>query len=453
MKSIRRYLLRSLLLALLLISLLTGVFTYFNAAQEVNELYDKNMQELAASVQGQFPAMRTPDTTGRYAISATRKKIKGEEEFLIQLWQGDKLFYSSLPAIAFPLQDDTGADKMHGVFIKPFEKRAWFVYQLKTETGMIQIAQPKHTRAGFINEIAARMAIPILLQLPLLGFFIWFAVGKSLRPLLVISEGIKERNAVSLATFPTDHVPLEITPVIQELNALLTRLAAALAAQRRFVADAAHELRTPLTALQLQLGVLERAKTEEERKKLMHKLQAGIIRSAHLVQQLLTLARLEPEAASRAYQPVTLTALVRAAIENHTEEAAAKSIDLGASHLTELAVTGDADGLAVLLNNLVDNALRFTPTGGKVDISIHAEAQQAVIAVEDNGIGIPESQRERVFERFHRVLGTGVEGTGLGLAIVKNILDQHRGTIAVTTPQSGSGTRMEIRLPLSNTSV
>jgi len=442
MKSIRQYLLRSLLIAMFGISILIGVFIYFNAAEDVDELYDKNMQELAYSMQGQLPNFRAPDTNGRYAIDKTRQKLRGEEEFLIQLWRHGKLYYSSHPAIEFPLQD-IGEKKHHGVYVSEFNQRKWAVYQLSNEHGVVQVSQPSRARSHFINEIASRMLIPILVQIPLLGFFIWFAVGKSLRPLEAISEGIKRRTAASMEALPLDDTPLEIRPLVQELNELLVRLSAALEAQRRFVADAAHELRTPLTALQLQLGVLDRAKTAEERKLLTRKLQNGIERASHMVRQLLTLARLEPEATARPYQRVALLAVAREVAEAYTGLAVKRHIDLSFPRIEEVEIEGDYEALRILLNNLVDNALRFTPEGGHVDISLYREGPLAILEVEDTGIGIPESQRAHIFERFYRVLGTDVDGTGLGLAIVKNIVEQHAGVIGVEDGRAG-GTRFRI---------
>ena len=447
MISIRHYLLRFLIVALLVNSLAIALFTYLNAAEGVNELYDKNLQEVAIAMQGQLAEFVIPDDAGRYAVSTTQQKLHGEEEYLIQLWKGERLYYSSHPAIPLPLQPEEKSRNKKGVFQTYFNNRIWLVYQQRTKEGIVQVSQPKRARAGFTNEIGVRMLIPILLQIPLLGVLIWLAVGKSLRPLAIVSQGIKVRSASSLIPFAEQDVPLEIAPVIAELNGLMARLSTALEAQRQFVADAAHELRTPLTALRLQLEVLERATTDAERKRLTSKLHEGIERSTRLVQQLLTLARLEPESVTRSHDDVALAPIVRAVVETYAEAAAEKQIDLGISSLEDAIFQGDAESIRILLSNLVDNALRFTSHQGKVDIAIYQENGSIVIAVEDNGIGIPEDQRELVFERFHRVLGTQVEGTGLGLAIVRNIVEHHGGSIGIRTPNNKCGTLVTIKIP------
>ncbi len=440
--SIRTYLLRTQTIALLAISLAITVFAYFNALEEVNELYDKNMHELGMALQSQMSSFQTPVHPDG-ALSDTRRKLRGEEEFLIQVWKHRALYYSSHPAIPFPFQAppvEGGRD----IFTATFEKRIWRVSQQSNRDGVVQIAQPEKARAGFAREIALRLILPILLQIPLIGFFIWRAVGKSLKPLTDISAGIKKRSAYSLSAFSSDHVPHEIQPMVQELNALLARLASALETERRFIADAAHELRTPLAALQLQLGVLQRAGNMREREAAEEKLRQGIERGAHLVRQFLTLARLEPRIQPQPPQPVHLESVARTVAESYADNANDRLIDLGSPRLEPVVIQGDGEAIRILISNLVDNALRFTKEGGRVDISVFQEQGNAVIEVEDTGIGIAEQERAFIFERFYRALGTQVDGTGLGLAIVKRIAQQHQALIDVGDGKQGAGTCIRV---------
>ena len=287
----------------------------------------------------------------------------------------------------------------------------------------------------------------MLAQIPLIGLLIWLAVGRSLAPLSSISRAIQQRSAASLQPLPMDGIPQEVHRMVHELNALLQRLRSALDSQKQFTMDAAHELRTPLAALKLQLGNLERAKDAVEQKESLFKLHSGIDRASHVVQQLLTLARLEPESARRVSTPVDMARIVRHAIEDHAELAFAKTIDLGHPRSENVFAMGDADSFRIVIDNLIDIAIRYTPKNGKVDVSVYVDGSEAVIEVRDNGLGIPQEERERIFERFYRIIGTQTNGTGLGLAIVKHIVEDHGGHVHVADGIDGKGISFALRFP------
>jgi len=218
-------------------------------------------------------------------------------------------------------------------------------------------------------------------------------------------------------------------------------------AQREFIADAAHELRTPLTALQLQAQLLERATDEAERQAAMADLKHGLERSIHVVRQLLTLARQEPGASEPPVARVALADLVSQAVAASANTAAARNIDLGVAASDPAAcVTGNAEALRTLLDNLVGNAVRYTPAGGRIDVSCGSSADHAWLEVSDNGPGIPAAERERVFDRFYRRSGQEVAGSGLGLAIVRAIADKHRAGIELTDAPGG-GLRVRVDFP------
>jgi two-component system OmpR family sensor kinase len=256
------------------------------------------------------------------------------------------------------------------------------------------------------------------------------------------------RTPDSLDALPQDGLPVEIVPLVQALDDLLARLARALESQKAFVADAAHELRTPLTAVQLQIQLAERAKTDEERQAAFTQLKQGQSRAAHLVQQLLTLARQEPGVAPQPHSAVDLAEVARLVVAEHAPLAAERNIDLGISQEQQAIVSGDFEALRVMLGNLVDNAIRYTPPGGTVDVASQLRDGTAAMEVSDTGPGIPGEDRERVFDRFYRREINHASGSGLGLAIVKNITDRHRASIVLENRIPGPGLRASISFPL-----
>jgi two-component system OmpR family sensor kinase len=235
--------------------------------------------------------------------------------------------------------------------------------------------------------------------------------------------------------------------MVSQLNGLLERLSGAIETQRRFTADAAHELRTPLAALQLQIQVLERAQTPEDRSEALAQLRAGARRANRLVEQLLTLARLEPEAAQGEAAPVRLDRLAAGSVAEIEPLAAAKPVELRLGHIEPVMVVGREDALRTLLDNLVGNAIRYTPAGGRVTVDACSDAEGPLLAVTDNGPGIPVEERQRVFDRFYRVPRIGASGSGLGLAIVKSIADAHRARVELAEGETGTGLSVRVRFP------
>lgn len=447
MKSIRRYLLVSLIVALTVGSLLVSTFVYLNATGEINELYDASMEAFATTLESQLKALGLDDATAHGAVgSSLNEKIIKEQEFLIQIWDEHHApLYTSHRAIPLPLQDERGH------FFTEYQGRPWRVYVTESPDFIIQIAQPEKARVIFTRQMALRLLLPMLGMIPVVGLFIWLAVGRSLYPLNVVSNAIQKRSAASLEPLPNDKIPLEIKPMVGELNALLLRLKDSLEAQKRFTADAAHELRTPLTALKLRTGIIRRTEDAAKRAEAVDQLDAGIDRATHVVHQLLTLARLEPEAVEAKLVPVDLAASAREVIAQFAEQAHQRYIDLGAVALETATVSAVPENIRIIMENLIDNALRYTPRGGKVNVSVCSAGPDAFFEVEDNGIGIPEKERARVFERFHRLLGTETQGTGLGLAITKTIIERFDGTIRIGSGINGSGTKFTVRIPLLQT--
>ena len=299
-------------------------------------------------------------------------------------------------------------------------------------------------------DLALKTLRPFALLLPVLGILIWIAVGSALQPLQRLTTLVNARQVNALDPLPNERLPEEVRPLVGALNDLLVRLGSALDRERAFMADAAHELRTPLTALHLQIGTLARAANETERNEAMEQLSAGMQRAIRLVEQMLSLARQEPRA-ERPRVQVALVEVAREVVAELVPLADAKQIDLGISSSQPEVVLGDPDALRTLTRNLVDNAVRYTPAGGRVDVSVERAGApaRAVLKVVDNGPGIPAEERVRVLDRFYRRPGTSPPGSGLGMAIVKAISDAHGATLELAAGPEGKGLAVSVLFPNS----
>ncbi len=433
MTSIRRYLLAWLGAALLAIGVVAGVLTYWSARAEIDGLLDYQLRAAALSLRlpGLPPAPLWRGETPPH-----------DAELYWQIWdaRGDLLFYS-LPARPVPLV------VREGFLVLKTPEGDWRVYTHVGPLQIIQVAQPLSVRARLAADTAQRILLPTAALIVLLGGVTWSVIGHGLRPLERVRRAIAARAPDSLAPLDARGLPEELTPLIAALNGLLDRLQRALDAQRRFIADAAHELRTPLAALAIQVDNLRRASDEAERRGSVASLEAGIQRAAHLARQLLTLARLEPEGAAGERGEVELRTLVEAAIAELAPLALGKGLDLGAVGLDAVRLHGDAESLRTLVVNLIDNAIRYTPAGGTVDVGLEAQTERAVLLVRDTGPGIPPAEHARVFERFYRCEGVDAPGTGLGLAIVAAIAERHGATIELGEGAHGRGLAVRVGFP------
>ena len=443
MKSIHRQLLLYLIAALCMGTLLIAVILYKKSATEINELYDNNMEMLASVL----TLHHTPfNLSGQAVIQAEKyaahSEILEEEEFLIQAWnQAGEQVYTSHPLIDFPKQSGNGFS------ITRYKQEKWRVVTQRNEHGVIQIAQPQHARHIYIWQLASGLLLPVLLQIPLLGILIWIAVGRSLRPLNQVSRDIQSRTAASLLPLNPDTAPREIQPLISELNHLLSRLGDAIELQRSFTADAAHELRTPLAALQLQADILARSQSNDEREQALQSLQKGIGRASNLVAQLLTLARLGPEY-SKIPSVIELGQLVKLSLEDYFDLAAAKDIDLGFHSQAPLFINGNADNLRIMIGNLIDNAIRYSPEKSMIDILLYKSKDAVIFEIQDSAKLIPASEKSRLFERFYRGSSSHqATGSGLGLAIVSDVVAQHLGVIDIQTKADNTGNRFIVSFP------
>ncbi len=432
MSSIRRQLLLALIAAMTAVMLLGAWATYRAARDEANEIFDYHLRQLVLSLRDR------PYGT----VVVPRFGADEEMDFVIQVWdrQGVRLYYSR-PHRELPDLAQLGFSTLRT------GEGQWRVFAAQMGERTIQVAQPMSVRNTLAANAAYRTLQPFLFLLPGLGLLIWFLVGRALAPLTRLAGAVKARSPELLHPVASDGLPDELQPLAAALNGLLGRLDAALQAQRAFVADAAHELRTPLSALSLQTQLVERARDATERTAAVAELQRGLARATHTVTQLLTLARQEPGGPGRPMTVVLLAELLRRVVAEQVPLARARAIDLGISAADEACTAmGDAEGLRTLLANLIENALRYTPLGGRVDLSVRCGDCGPVIEVSDNGPGIPAAERERVFDRFYRRATDDAAGSGLGLAIVRAIAQAHKARVVLGDARGG-GLSVKLMLP------
>ena len=411
---------------------LAGLSAYLLAQDEANELFDYQIKQVALSLHG----------PNEWPVTIDSADEDPEEDNVIQVWntQG-KLLFTSYPSRALPRY------VMPGLHTVNYQQKPWRIYNTQRQGLFIQVAQPMTVRDELATSLAGRMLIPFFLLIPLLAGLIWWAVARSLRPLQIVTNAIAIRDEGTMQALDETSLPLEIRPMVVALNQLLTRLNYSMQLQRSFIADAAHELRTPLTALKLQLELTERATTDAQRQSGFVKLNARLERSIHLVKQLLTLTRSESGLEAERFSYVNLSALVQDVAQDLMPLAEASRIDLRLDIGHKVTVLGQPENCRIVISNLLDNAIRYTPLLGQVRVSVMLEAGHAVLRVADNGVGIAEHERERVFDRFYRCEGSELTGSGLGLSIVRNITEAHHATLTLSDNLTGSGLVVSVTFP------
>ncbi|PWB40503.1 MAG: two-component sensor histidine kinase [Rhodocyclales bacterium] len=438
--SLRRRLLFLLSGTVLAAWLATAVFTYFDAREEIGEMLDAHLAQSAGLIAAQLEHELDDDRE-----STVPRQYKHERKIAFQVWdKKGRLLLRSSSAPETRLQS-----RSEGYGDAEIDGKRWRIFSRWDESRhyLVQVGERYELRNELAESVASHLLHPLYFALPALALLIWLAVGAGLAPLAGIAREVAQRAPDNLAHLDAGNAPREISPLIAALNALFDRLRTSLEQERRFTADAAHELRTPLAAVKTQAQVALGATGEAERGRALANVVSGTDRAARLVEQLLVLARLDPQTALPPGQRVDLQALAQQGVAELAPAAAGKGVEAGLAPGEAAPVAGDAVLLAVLLRNLLDNAVRYTPPGGEVEVSVKPAAGGVSLAVVDSGPGIPEAERGKVFDRFHRVLGTGEEGSGLGLSIVRRIADLHRATVVLGEGPGGRGLRVEVTFP------
>lgn len=466
--SIRKFLLINLLLAITITTTLTAIGNYYLDQKDIQEHLDTLMAISALSYQAllgddlhQRPLVKIQDTLEiipqkidnyyqrRFLNDLPPKNYL--DKFNFQVWtNGGKLLLHSSTAPKIPLtaEVDGFSDKMLG-------DQKWRVFTTYNEKAGIRtvLAERYDTRNELGHRIAQDDLYIMLLTFPLSGLLIWIIIGRGLDSLDRVAQEVANRAPTHLEPVDLQEVPEEIKPVIDELNKLFYRLQEGFEREKRFAADAAHELRTPLAALKAQAQVALNTTDIEEKNQALHKLIASVNRSTHIVQQLLTMSKLVPEASTiNDIVDVNLVKVAREVLAMLAPSAVEKSIELEFEHDENVPhFSGNPTALGILVRNLVDNAIRYCKDNGKVYVNVYQQDNFLVLQVRDTGPGIPKELQARVFERFFRVLGNKTTGSGLGLAIVRQIVELHGGRVELDSPKEGTGLIVRTLFPLQTT--
>jgi len=437
-KSIRANLVRWTVSVLSLGLIIVVAVTYVLMRQQVDSQFDEELKQVALAVhlrEDWIEAGRVRIARPGFYLSV-RAYDKG----------GNVYFETALPT----LPDDLPQSFREGLSLALTADGPWRVFTHVTEEGIVQVGQPVATRDQLARDLLLRVVIPMLFLIPFLAAFIGWALKRGLVPLEETSRRVRGRDALRLDPLPIGDVPQELLPLIKQINGLLGRLELSLDSQRKFLADAAHELRSPAAALALQVQLARGAHSEDARRQALQELESAIERIGRLVRQLLDFARLEPGVRSEPFASVDLAQLAREIVGTASARAEELGVDLGAEAQGVATVAGSESDLRSLVENLVDNALRYAPRESAVTVSVQRQVATVELCVVDAGPGIAPAERERVFERFYRVAGDATPGSGLGLAIVRAIVERHHATIELADAGPGAnppGLAVRIRFP------
>lgn len=454
--TLRRQVLAWVSIPLAILWIISAYSDYDIAKRYVTVAYDRALLESALDIGRQVRVLRgriyvdLPEV----AIQMLRTRQTGQLYYLVTGPDGE--YITGEPDIVQARASQTGQAQFYNDTYRGQAVRVAAI-QLPVETEdvrgqvTVQVVEHQGPRTDLLRELLIGVALPQMLAAICAFMVIWYAVTRALAPLSQLRQEIEQRSHRDMSPLLATNVPNEVRPLVESMNALLQRLSAALSSQQRFIADAAHQLRTPIAGLRTQTELALRLSASEEVRATLTQLQTAADHSTHLVNQLLSLARAEPAAEhTQTMEKLDVSALARTTTTEWVPRALTRGIDLGFEGPdTPMHVKGDDFLLREMLGNLIDNAIHYTQRGGHVTVRLaHMEARGAIeIGVEDNGPGIPEHEREAVLERFHRVLGTGVDGCGLGLAIVREIVLRHGGSIRLLAGAGNRGTLAQVDLP------
>lgn len=439
--SLTRRLMGMLFAVILTAWVATAFFSYLDARQKIDEVLDANLAQSALMLQRMLQLSIT-DKEGSASALSTKS---GGVVFRALDRAGETVLRSphfpDLPPTASPEGFD---DVTHNGTL-------WRIHGLRDPaTGsVVQVAEQYAPRKELAGSVVSHLLHPVWIALPVLAGLIWMSVRWGLAPLRSLAGEIQVRSPGKLESIDQGEAPQEIEPLILALNALLARMAEMQDRERRFAADAAHEMRTPLAAIRTHAELARAALSEGERQRALDNVLRGADRAAHLVDQLLVLARLEPRVEVPAATGVSLVEVAMRAVADCAAMAARRNVDLGLIEPegTDAAVSGNPDLLAMMARNLLDNAVRYVDEGGKVTVSVVPTRAGISLVVADNGPGVPSGEHGRIFDRFYRRLGTVQDGSGLGLSIVARIAELHGAAIAVSTGLEGRGLAITVTFP------
>ena len=404
--------------------------SYYFVKYEADSLLDTQLRQIALNAGEGLSQNALPHMTQEIA-----------EEVVVQIWNasGEPILRTS--PISIPRQSKLGFADIE------FASKTWRVYTSSDGVRTAQVAQRWSVREELARNAALGAALPILGAVPIAWVVIIWAINRLLRRLGGFAESLAKRSVDAKDPIRLENVPPEIAPLNMALNELIGRHQSAVDRQRRFVSDAAHELRTPLAALQIQVDNLK-THAEGPQREAIDELNGGVRRASALVEQLLRMARLDDGASSGSRKDIDLKDLVAAVVADHVAIAMQKDVDLGLSDDETCGVRLSDPETGILFANLVDNAIRYTPSGGAIDVVLKRQGNDALVEVVDSGCGIPNAALPRVFDRFFRAAPADVEGTGLGLAIAKAIADRNGFRLTIINRQDTRGVIAQVQIPI-----
>jgi two-component system, OmpR family, sensor histidine kinase QseC len=465
--SIRTFLLINLFLSVTLITSLAIIGNLVLSHKDIQKQLDTQLVHTAVSIQALLSLeLKENDlNTIQNSLDTNRKKTlkslnlseslaslpknvpTSAHNFFIefQVWNDQKQLVLRSPGAPF----QAFTDGIPGLSNVNINDQAWRVYTLVDENThyTLMIAEHVNYRQALENRLTQDSIYIMLLSYPFLALLIWFIVGKALHILKKVTQEVSHRAPSYLESFDLSGVPAEIVPLVEALNHLFGRLRDAFEREKRFTGDAAHELKTPLAAISAQAQAGLRANHADNRETLT-KILEGVNRSNHIIQQLLTLSRMVPEASTQDMCNVRLSREVADTAAMLAPDAIQKNIELEfLSPDSTATVSGNVTAIGILIRNLIDNAIRYTPRNGWVNIDIKESPTDVTLIVTDSGPGIPPELRGRVFERFYRIVGNKSPGSGLGLGIVQQIAKLHGAEVLLLTPESGTGLEVQVKFP------
>ena len=467
--TLRSRLLTAIFSVLVTVSIIAIAFTYGESRRSITNLFDTELAHSAQALMAVIlPQLNTKDID---TIQSQLNRIPDFRENDIDDESKSNIFQHHYEhKLAFQFIDRSGKVLLHSVnaptspmvkierkfnYVRLtnslFNDREWRVFSLWDETNhyLVQIAEREDIRNELVGNISKQLVVPIVISLMFLGILTWLAVNRSLEPIRSLVDQVTQRELVNLTPLKEKNFPIELQPLVNVLNDLFIRLTEAFDKERRFTDDAAHELRTPLAALKIQAQVAIRADNSEEKDHALGKVLKGVDRATHLLEQLLTLARLDT-AKQDTYRIVDLVSIISSTISDLTTHASKKPVTLKfvPAVNTEFKLVANPYHISIMFRNILENAINYSPPYSFVLIELSLQKEYVVLSVEDTGTGIDETLIPRLFDRFYRAAGNDISGCGLGLSIVKQIADLYDIEVNLIAKKDSPGTIASMRFPL-----
>ena len=429
--SLRRTALAYVTVLLSIVGLAASAIAYLYAHDAATEFLDGQLRQIALNAGAGISAADAPASGDE----------DPEDQFAVAIWGADgRLVHASFPSVHLPRQDRPGYANVGA------GGEEWRVYSTGDSSRTVQVAQRDVVREEIARTAALGAAAPVLIAIPLAWLVVGWAMSRVLARLDAIAYELAQRSVGATAPIALDGIPVEVAPFARSMNSLIVRLHDAVDAQRRFISDAAHELRTPLAAMQIQVDNLSRETGSSDRRAAAAAVSRGVRRATALVNQLLDLARLDEKDSPRD-ETVDVNALLLECIADHAPLAEEKGVDIEVNVERQVRCPGAPDEVRALFSSLMDNAVRYTPSGGRIDVSIEERDSCLVVAICNTGPGFPKGAEERVFDRFFRAAPEGTEGTGLGLAIARRVAERHGFALTVENRHDASGVVARVSIP------